>query len=135
MVMKVIDSVLTVLVPTAITAVGLFQVLLTGDWQKSEGKKEALAAGRKIVISRGELKGIIEESVGSLLSKGMPQNTSTIGNTVFSQMFNAAMAPTRSEADDLEDDVMLEDEEDISENKKVRLTRVQLRKIIREAIK
>ena len=38
-ILKIIDSVLTVLIPTAITAVGLFQILMSGDWKK-EGEDE-----------------------------------------------------------------------------------------------
>lgn len=49
-ILEIIDSVLTVLVPTVITAVGLHQVLLRGDWKKEgsngggEVEKEKLAA-------------------------------------------------------------------------------------------
>jgi hypothetical protein len=79
-IIKTIDSVLTVLVPTAITAVGLFQILITGDWEgdedtaetqpddSSENKeKEQLAAsyipaGDKMRITKRQLRRIIRES-------------------------------------------------------------------------
>ena len=37
--MKIIDSVLTVLIPAAITALGLFQILMKGDWKEDEGEE------------------------------------------------------------------------------------------------
>ena len=76
-IIKVIDGVLTVLVPTAITAVGLFQILMTDDWKEenetsdeqsgSKEKKEQLAAGHirrnSMLISRGRLRDLIKESI------------------------------------------------------------------------
>ena len=79
-IIKVIDGVLTVLVPTAITAVGLFQILMTDDWKEEdeavsdeqpdskEKKKEQLAAsynirGNSMLISTGRLRKLVREAM------------------------------------------------------------------------
>jgi len=75
-VLDVIDGVLTVLVPTTITAVGLFQILMTGDWKSAspedteapKEEKEKLAAsfnvrGDNMLITKANLRKIIKESL------------------------------------------------------------------------
>ena len=78
-IIKVIDGVLTILVPTAITAVGLFQILMNDDWKEEEdnektssaekNEKEKLAASFNIrgtnnmLISKSRLRKVIRESL------------------------------------------------------------------------
>jgi hypothetical protein len=65
-ILKIIDGVLTVLVPTAITAVGLLQVLIRDDWKEEETEttSKQLAAsynimGNKMIITKRQLRRII----------------------------------------------------------------------------
>ena len=71
-ILKIIDGVLTVLVPTAITAVGLLQVLIRDDWKEEETEttSKQLAAsynimGNKMIITKRHLRRIIREYYGS----------------------------------------------------------------------
>ena len=67
-VLKVIDGVLTVLVPTAITAVGIFQILMRDDWKKKPKKKQLAAShnrkGATMKITKRQLRRIIREQSG-----------------------------------------------------------------------
>ena len=69
-IINIIDSVLTVLVPTAITAVGLLQILMTGDWKEeaSETTDKQLAAsysalGNKMILTENCIRKIIREAM------------------------------------------------------------------------
>jgi hypothetical protein len=69
-IIKIIDGVLTVLVPTAITAVGLLQILMTGDWkeEESETTDKQLAAsyfvsGNKMILTESRIRKIIREAM------------------------------------------------------------------------
>ena len=67
-VLDVIDKVLTVVVPTAVTAVALFQALITGDWKKDmdeggeEGKKQE---SYNMKITKKALRKLIKEAMES----------------------------------------------------------------------
>ena len=67
-VLKVIDGVLTVLVPTAITAIGIFQILMRDDWKKKSKKKQLAASynrkGTTMKITKRQLRRIIREQSG-----------------------------------------------------------------------
>ena len=72
-ILKIIDGVLTVLVPTAITAVGLLQVLIRDDWKEEETEttSKQLAAsynimGNKMIITKRQLRRIIREAFGEV---------------------------------------------------------------------
>jgi hypothetical protein len=69
-IIKIIDNVLTVLVPTAITAVGLLQILMTGDWKEEESgtTDKQLAAsysapGNKMVLTEDRIRKIVREAM------------------------------------------------------------------------
>ena len=70
MILKAVDGVLTVLVPTTITAVGLYQIMMRDDWKPKktpQGPKKLAASynrrGPKMKISKRQLRRIIKEEI------------------------------------------------------------------------
>jgi hypothetical protein len=78
-ILEIIDSVLTVLIPTAITAVGLYQILLRGDWKKEDSgddgeEKERLVASyntRDNALLRRYIRRILKEAISQPESKSI----------------------------------------------------------------
>jgi hypothetical protein len=159
-IMKLIDKVLTVLVPVMLACLGIFQILMKGEYKEEEGedtdagdgdkkdaasddsdKKEALAAGRDLMITRRGLRRIIRENLPPWMIDAIRQREEEEERAQEQGRRLPLHRPPPPE-DYPEEEEDLEDSRGVGiidyrlkrEGIKARITKQQLRKLIKEVI-